>query len=146
MFKDILFAVDLADGAEQNKAQNKALEAATTYAKAGGAALHVLTIVPDFGMSIVASYFPENYEEKVLAEADKRLHDYVKANVPKGIKVQHIVGIGTIYREIIKQADKVGADLIVMASHRPELQDYLLGPNSSQVVRHAKQSVLVVRN
>lgn len=146
MFKDILLAVDLGDGAAKNKAQKKALEAATTYAKASGAALHVLTIVPDFGMSIVASYFPENYEEKVLADADKRLHDYVKANVPKGIKVQHIVGLGTIYREIINQADKVGADLIVMASHRPELQDYLLGPNSSQVVRHAKQSVLVVRD
>jgi nucleotide-binding universal stress UspA family protein len=32
-----------------------------------------------------------------------------------------------------------------MASHRPELSDYLLGPNAARIVRHAKQSVLVVR-
>ena len=37
-------------------------------------------------------------------------------------------------------------DLIIMASHRPELQDYLLGPNAARVVRHANCSVLVVRD
>jgi nucleotide-binding universal stress UspA family protein len=36
--------------------------------------------------------------------------------------------------------------MIVMASHRPELKDYLLGPNAARVVRHAECSVLVVRN
>lgn len=41
--------------------------------------------------------------------------------------------------------DMLGADLIVMASQRPELKDYLLGPNAARVVRHAEQSVLVVR-
>jgi nucleotide-binding universal stress UspA family protein len=32
-----------------------------------------------------------------------------------------------------------------MGSHRPELSDYLLGPNAGKVVRHAKCSVMVVR-
>jgi nucleotide-binding universal stress UspA family protein len=36
--------------------------------------------------------------------------------------------------------------VIVLASHRPELKDYLLGPNAARVVRHAKCSVLVVRD
>ena len=53
---------------------------------------------------------------------------------------------GTIYDEILAVADEIGADLIVMASHRPALRDYLLGPNAARVVRHAKQSVLVVRD
>jgi nucleotide-binding universal stress UspA family protein len=35
--------------------------------------------------------------------------------------------------------------MIVMASHRPEMSDYLLGANAARVVRHAKISVLVVR-
>lgn len=142
MFKDILLAVDLND----EKSQKKALQAAVTYAQAGGARLHVLTVVPDFGMSIVASYFPADYEDKITAETNRRLHAYVQANVPKGIQVQHLVGLGTIYKEIIHHADEIGADLIVMASHRPELKDYLLGPNAGQVVRHAKKSVLVVRD
>jgi len=39
---------------------------------------------------------------------------------------------GTIYDEIIKAADKIGCDLIVMASHRPELKDYLFEPNAAR--------------
>jgi nucleotide-binding universal stress UspA family protein len=39
----------------------------------------------------------------------------------------------------------MNADLIVLAAHRPELKDYLLGPNASRVVRHAKCSVYVIR-
>ena len=31
-----------------------------------------------------------------------------------------------------------------MVSHRPELQDYLLGPNAARVVRQPTKSVLVV--
>ena len=46
---------------------------------------------------------------------------------------------------ILDLAEKIGADLIVMASHRPELKDYLLGPNAARVVRHAECSVMVVR-
>ena len=52
---------------------------------------------------------------------------------------------GTIYKRIIKSADELGADLIVLTSHRPETKDYLLGPNAARVVRHAKQSVFVIR-
>jgi nucleotide-binding universal stress UspA family protein len=46
----------------------------------------------------------------------------------------------------MRLADKLGCDAIVMAAHRPELRDYLLGPNAARVVRHANQSVLVVRD
>ena len=52
---------------------------------------------------------------------------------------------GTAYEEILTTARSFGADLIVMASHRPELKDYLLGPNAARVVRHSDVSVLVVR-
>ena len=65
--------------------------------------------------------------------------------IPDSIRVQHIVGEGTIYKTIIETADQIGADLIIMGSHRPELQDYLLGPNAARVVRHSAKSVLVVR-
>ncbi len=39
----------------------------------------------------------------------------------------------------------VPADLIVMASHRPEMKDYLLGSNAGHIVLHAPCSVFVVR-
>jgi nucleotide-binding universal stress UspA family protein len=46
---------------------------------------------------------------------------------------------------LIEAAESFEAELIVLASHRPEMKDYLLGANASRVVRHAKCSVMVVR-
>ncbi len=56
------------------------------------------------------------------------------------------VGYGTVYEEILKIAKETGCDMIVNASHRPELKDYLLGPNAARVVRHAGCSDMVVRD
>lgn len=141
MFKDILLPVDINDPDTQEKAVRTAVE----MAKAFGSRLHVMTIVPDFGESYVSSFFPVDYQEKAAEAADQRLHDFVKQRVPKGVSVQHIVAQGTIYEEILRFAREHEIDLIVMASHRPELQDYLLGPNASRVTRHADCSVTVVR-
>ncbi len=52
---------------------------------------------------------------------------------------------GTVYREILAAADECGCDSVVMTAHRPEMKDYLLGPNAARVVRHATIPVLVVR-
>jgi nucleotide-binding universal stress UspA family protein len=59
--------------------------------------------------------------------------------------VKCTVGHGSIYAEILRASRDAGADLIVMASHRPEMKDYLIGANAARVVRHADCSVLVVR-
>jgi nucleotide-binding universal stress UspA family protein len=50
-----------------------------------------------------------------------------------------------VHKTIRKKAEALGCDLIVMNSHHPELKDYVLGSNASQVVHHAKCSVFVVR-
>lgn len=141
MYKDILLPIDLNDV----DSQGKAVETTIALARAFGARVHVQTIVPDFGMSMVATYFPENFEGEALQRASEALHDFVKRTFPGDVTVQHIVGHGTIYQEILGCAKEIGADLIVMASHRPDLADYLIGPNASRVTRHADCSVLVVR-
>ena len=53
--------------------------------------------------------------------------------------------LGSVYNEVLKEADSVAADLIVVGSHRPTMSTYLLGSNAATIVRHAKCSVLVVR-
>ena len=141
MYKEILLAVDLND----IDSQRKAIETTTRLARAFGARMHVQTVLPDFGLPTVASYFPKDFESKAVESAKQALDDLVKQNISEDLTVQQIVGRGTIYREILSCADEIGADLIVMASHRPDLQDYLIGPNASRVTRHAACSVLVVR-
>jgi len=141
MYKTILLAIDLNEPSSWVKALPVALEQAAS----GGGKLHVMTVVPDFGMAIVGSFFPADYEKQALAGAGEALAQFVRENVPAEIEVTHSVGHGTIYKEVLATADDIGADLIVMASHRPVQSDYLLGPNAARVVRHATCSVLVVR-
>ncbi|PLX39495.1 MAG: universal stress protein UspA [Hyphomicrobiales bacterium] len=142
MYKNILVSIDL----NHESSWTKALPVAASMAKSMGASLHAVTVVPDFGMSIVGNYFPKDFEKQALVDAAEKLKSFVASHVDKSVPVKVHVGHGTIYEEIIHVADKTNCDLIVVGSHRPELQDYLLGPNAARVVRHAKQSVLVVRD
>lgn len=141
MFKDILFPVDL----DQAGSWNKALPMAIEYCHAFKSTLHVLSVVPDYGMSLVGQFFPRTHEKRVLNAATDRLHLFVKENIPPTVRVRHIIAQGTVYEVILSIAKEIQSDLIIMTAHRPELRDYLLGPNASRVVRHADQSVLVVR-
>ncbi len=142
MYRNILVAVDLND----ESSWQKALPTAVEQCKAFGAALHLLTVVPDFGMNVVGQFFPENYETESVKTAENALRDLASANVPEDIAVATTAAFGTVYEEILSTADSIGADLIVMASRRPRLKDYLLGPNAARVVRHAECSVMVVRD
>ncbi len=142
MYKDILLAVDLA----HEDTQSNAVASAVAFAQQFDARLHLITVVPDFGMSIVGGFFPPDYEKKVLEKAKNDLHSFSGKAIPEGLAVQHIVGHGAAYREILRYAEETECDLIVMASHRPEVSDHLIGPNTMKVVGHANCSVLVVRS
>ena len=141
MYNEILLAIDLEDEASWRKA----LPAAVELCRSSGARLHALTVVPELGPSIVSGYFPEDYEARMIADAGKRLNELLDAELPEGVRARPIVTQGTVYKIIIDTAAGIAADLIVMASHRPERSDYLLGPNAARVVRHSEKSVLVVR-
>jgi universal stress protein F len=62
-----------------------------------------------------------------------------------GISGQQITRVGSSAREIMDVAEKEGADLIIIGSHRPDFSNYLIGATADRVVRHAKCSVLVDR-
>ena len=141
MFKHILATIDLGDEDSSVRVVNAALEVT-----AETDTLHVVCVVPDYGKSIVGSFFPSDHEHQMIEHATEALHAFTKEHVPEGTRVQHIVAHGNIYEEILAAAETCNADLIVVGSHRPALKDYLLGPNAARVVRHARQSVLVVRS
>lgn len=141
LFRNVLASVDLGDPESSSRVLNAALEIIES-----GDRLNVVSVVPDFGVGVVGSFFPDNYEKQALEKATDALHAFTDKHVPKGTKVKHIVGHGNVYEEILDAANKVSADIIVIGSDRPKLQDYLLGPNAARVVRHAPQSVLVVRS
>ena len=142
MYRKILFSVDLNDSASWEKALPNALELCQAF----GAELHVLTVVPDLPLGLVNMYMAEDTGKRLLRIARDGLKAFVEERIPAGFKVIPHVSHGTVYSSIIGMAEEVDADLIVMASHRPAMSDYLLGPNAARVVRHARRSVLVVRS
>ena len=109
------------------------------------AELHLMTVLPDFGLPMVGGFFPQDYEKTALREMKQSLADFANKNVPDNVAVKAHVAHGTIYEEILQAAESLKVDMIVISAHRPELQDYLLGPNAARVARHAACSVLVVR-
>lgn len=141
MFKSILLPIDLTSEASWVKAAPVAVK----MARDDNIPLHVATVVPDFGASMVGSYFEPGFEKDALHRAGEELNGWLTQNIPDGIDVHPHILHGSVYDEILRAADSLAVDAIVMGSHRPELKDYLLGPNAARVVRHASQSVFVVR-
>ena len=99
--------------------------------------LHVVEHIPGYAVS----YMPVDY----MAEARNAIQselDKMALPVPGAIGV---VIEGHSGRTILDWAETNKPDLIIIASHRPGMQDLLLGSTASQVVRHAACAVHVVR-
>jgi len=142
MSKFILAAIDLAHADDQKAILTRARD----LAKLDGAKLAVIAVVPDFGMSIVGSFFPKDTAQKVLAKAKTDLQAFIDKELGTGSDAEPIVQIGNAYEEILKTAEKLDASTIVIGAHKPDFKDYLLGPHAARVVRHAACSVHVVRD
>ena len=140
MFNDVLFAVDLDDEHSWQKALPKAIELCGDNGN-----LHLLTVVPEFGLSLISQYFPADFEKTTLTATKEALRAFIDKQVPEKVSSRAIVAQGRAYEQILRIADEIGCDAIVMAAGNPDLAQYLLGPNAARVVRHATCSVLVVR-
>lgn len=101
--------------------------------------LSALDHIPTF----VTQYLPENQLEQNQKELKASLLE--DAQGIDNVSV-HILGQeGSAGHTIVEYAKKHEIDLIVIASHRPDLQDYFLGSTAARVVRHANCAVHVVR-
>jgi len=85
-------------------------------------------------------------EEEILADAEKRLQEFVAKKGSSPVVVETRAMTGDPFWEICQVAETAPADLIVMGSHgRTGLAHVLLGSVAERVVRHAPCPVLVVR-
>jgi nucleotide-binding universal stress UspA family protein len=143
MTKNILCAIDISDPTRDIPV----LKIAAKMAAQEDAQLDLVTVVPDFGMSVVGSFFDSDHHEAAMVEAKKRLNAIALAELGEEVNagVRHIVATGKAYEQTLKTAKASGTDLIVIGANAPDLADYLLGPNAARIVRHATCSVYVVR-
>ncbi|MEC7258823.1 MAG: universal stress protein [Pseudomonadota bacterium] len=140
MFEKVLLPIDLT----HTESWENALPAALKCAGDRGE-LHLLAIVQEVGSPMVESFLPEGYEKAAIEKTEHALRDFANTHCA-GQSVSVHVGHGQIAETVIATAEKIGAQLIVMASHPPnELRSILIGSHAGRVVRHSPISVLVAR-
>ncbi|NNE88046.1 MAG: universal stress protein [Silicimonas sp.] len=139
MFDKILLPIDI----NHPESWEKALPAAKKCAGQSGE-IHLLGIVHDLGAGVISSFLPEDFEQKAMEKLKAQLGELAASS--GGAKVETHVGHGHVPETILRIADQIGADLIVMASHPPnDFQTLLVGSNADKVVRHSDIPVLTVR-
>ena len=142
MYKCVLLPLDL----NESSTWEKALTAACDICQSSGGTLHVMTVLPDYGMTIVGQYFPEGAEGDALEAALAELKKITAAHVGTEVALEHIVVQGSIHDQILAAAERIDTDLIVMAARRPGFADFLLGDTAYKVVRRYSHSVMIVRS
>ncbi len=135
MYKNILVPVAFDDTHDNSSALN----AARALVDEGGTItlLHVMDAVPTYAVSYLPAGYRTTARDGIISELN------VTADSVPGGKSDVIEGHpGT---SIVEYANEKGADLIVVASHRPGFSDYFLGSTAARVVRHAQCAVHVTR-
>ncbi len=140
MFETILVAVDL----EHDTNNDGLLRVASDMANAQGAKMHLLHVIRA-APAVVSQFLPQSYESMVSEKIEKDLAALAAKVDPAAGAAAISVRFGDVYQEILAYADNIGAELIIVASHKPDVGDYLLGSTAARVVRHAACSVFVAR-
>ncbi|MCG8356662.1 MAG: universal stress protein [Kiloniellales bacterium] len=150
MTAKVLVPIDL----EHKSSWIKALPNAVNQARILEGEVWVMTVVPHLIGGLDWRYAIRGEEhgsldydiKDIVKQAEGRLREVAKEFVPEGLMGGVVAKHGTIYEQVVETAEEMEVELIVMAAHRPSLKDYLLGPNTARVARHASCSVQIVRD
>lgn len=129
---------------------DRAVQTAVDLAHRLGSALHALTVLQPYPYSLVAEMQP--VEPQVFTQAEqraarRRLESVREAAQAAQVRFEaHLVEAPQVWRGIVDEAERLRADLIVMASHgRSGLVALMLGSETQRVLTHCSVPVLVVR-
>lgn len=145
MFKHLLLPTD---GSELSET---AIQKSLQFAKAIGAKVTGLTVVPEYHVftyqSEMLSDTATNYANYCTDQARQSLAVIEAAAKEAGVEYEGMYATSDHpYEKIIAAANEKGCDLIAMASHgRRGLQALLIGSEAQKVLTHSKIPVLIFR-
>ena len=140
MFKKILVPIEV-DYPDTAKAVYKH---AAVLAKQSGAEIQLVSVMPGFGMPLVASYISEDVRQEAASRFKASVEQFIKDNCDKGVTFK--IRTGKNWEEIIKAADKWAADLIVVYhNRRRDLNEIFSNSCTQRVTDNANCSVLRLR-
>jgi len=136
MYAKIVVAVDVA----QLEKGERIFRKAATLLDEGGS-LVLLNVVED-----LPGYYVADVSVDLMVRARQESEQLLlnlreKVGLPANIEIRQ----GSPAREILAAAEQRKADLVIVASHVPDISNYFIGATADRVVRHAKCSVLIDR-
>jgi len=141
MFNKILVPVDLST----KTTTQKLCQVANDLAKKYQSEVAIMTVIPDYGMPLVASYFPEdaqdNLKKGMLESLEKLAEDYFE------MPVEIYLRQGKRRKMILQEIEDYQADLVMLGCRRKKsrLNQRLLGATGTAVSDRANCSVMIVR-
>lgn len=141
MFKKILVPVDI----DYPKTAALVYQRAAEIGASTNADIHLISVMPGYSMPIVASFV----SDAMVKEAKTNLKDALEAFIKENCKeaTSFTIKVGKNWDQITQEADKWGADLIVVYHNRRREENEAFSNSCSQrVMENANCSVLRLRN
>ncbi|WP_117190566.1 universal stress protein [Rhizobium terrae] len=136
MYRKIIVAVDTAQLEKGERIYRKAV----TLLDQGGTLL-LLNVVED-----LPGYLVSDLAVDMIVKARQEAEQILVGLMEKvGAAAEIEIRQGSPAREILAASLEREADLIVIASHVPDLSNYFIGATADRIVRHATCSVLIDR-
>jgi len=142
MFNKILVPVDLSTESTTKKLCQTANDLAKKYASE----VILMTVIPDYGMPIVASFFPEDAQKKLKIEMKTKLEGLAKTYF-SDVQVTTKLKRGKRRQAILQAIESVEPELVMMGCRRKKSRSdqRLLGATGTVVSDRAGCSVMIVR-
>lgn len=143
MYKKILMPVDVFE----MDLSDKAVRHAANLAKAEGASITLVNILPASSRSLLRGFNADikKFEEYMSAESGKKMNELKRLFDISPENIHTLVRFGSVRDEIIKLSKEGEYDVIIIGSRNPGITTHLLGSNAESILRYATIPVLVVR-
>ena len=142
MNNKILVAVDLATESITEKVCRTANDMASKY----DAKVELITVFPDYGSPLVASFFPDGAQDKIKQEMQDKLSTLASEYFDGDAKTTVIQG-SKRSNSILAAIDTLNPDLMILGCRRKHSREgqRLLGSTTLSVSDRAKCNVMIVK-
>ena len=139
---NILIPIDFSENAD------RVLTDGIFVAEKFGAKIHVVfaaQIFQDYSEFFVMHVPNIQYEENIVASAEKRMEAFLEKSQGEDFKCTHKILSGDVAESILEYVEEEGIDMIVMGTHGYKgLDKILFGSVAEKVVKMAKCPVLTI--
>lgn len=137
MFSKIMIPIDLTHTDQMGRALSVAADLASRH----GAEAHIVGVTQSSPTEIART--PEAFAEKLSAYAAERSKEYgIPFVAHTEISHDMRIDLDDVLQRVV---NRIGADLIVMASHVPGFAEHIFSSNAGYLASHTDVSVFIVR-